>query len=146
MQRSLGAVKVAPDRLAQVGLFGIIRRELAVFPGDRQAVIKLINDGLMVGGIGGLLMTVVDDRALNGSAAAGENVFRRLQSQDPSGQVQPVDSPVSELAIGVIEEHSESPGMDEPVEWAHRRGTAPEIPIQALGAGVFAVGSSGPPA
>jgi len=44
-----------------------------------------------------------------------------------------VDTPVAELAVGVVEELAEPLGMDRPIEWTHRRGAAPQIPVEPGG-------------
>src|SRR6185436_14017898 len=51
---------------------------------------------------------------------------------DPQGLIDPVDAPVAELAVGIVEELSETARVDLAVERAQRRGAAPHFPVETL--------------
>ena len=99
----------------------------------------------MVGGVRGLLLGREDGRAGNGAAAAGENAFRILFAGDPEDLVEPVDAPIAERAVGVVEVVAETARMNAAVagadgggarvaavERAERSGAAPHVPVEFL--------------
>ena len=97
----------------------------------------------MVGRIGGLLGGAQNGRAGDGPAAGGKDALRIFFSGDPEHLVEPVDAPVAERAVGVVEVVAETARVNAAVAGADRRragitaverpqrgGAAPPIPIE----------------
>ena len=52
---------------------------------------------------------------------------------EPLNLVEPVDAPIAELSVGVVEEVAEPAGVHLVVERAQRRGAAPHVPVHFFG-------------
>lgn len=137
MKDSAGAVEIGTD-----GVFlGGVTAELAVFPYTGE-FFELVSGDLMVGSVGGLFLIVKDRSPSDGSAASTEDAFGIFFFRPPKHLVEPVDTPVTEGAVGVIEKISPAAGVNTSVEGTHGSRTAPLVPIHrfwrgAVGASIF---------
>ena len=141
MENPLRAVEIAADVFAFVGVVG---PEAAVLP-LHVKLFERIGGDLVVGGVRGLLLGREDGRTGDGAAAAGKNALRILFSGDPEDLIEPVNAPIAEGAIGVVEVVAETAGMDAAVAGAdgrgaritaivraERSGAAPHVPVELL--------------
>ena len=66
----------------------------------------------MIRRVGGLLVRREHGRSLDRPAAGGEDALRPLLAGDPEDLVEPVNAPVAERAVGVVEILAEAARMD----------------------------------
>ncbi len=71
--------------------------------------------------------------AADGAPARRIDRFRILLFGPPENLIQPVDPPITERAIGIIEEVAKALGVHLGIERSQRRRPTPEIPIQPSG-------------
>ena len=132
-----GSVEVAADVFS---LFGGIAGELAVFPVGGE-VLEFVGGHLVVGCITGLMFLCKDRRAFYWTTARRENSARPFFFHDPEDLIHPVNSPVAERSIGVVQVLPEASRMNTPTpgifgvaivgpQWGW---AAPHVPIQAFG-------------
>src|SRR5579863_9965194 len=119
VERPLRAVEIASD----IGLLGFVAGIEAMLPGGGERLeLEAHHLGIGSGGV------VAQDV----TPAGREHPARILLLRPPQDLVHPVDTPVAELAVGVIEKLPEALGMDLLVEGMQGRGTAPEVPVEPL--------------
>lgn len=128
MESAFGAVEISPDEV----VFGGVGAVVALFPTALEGF-ELVLHGLGVRGVGGI---VADEAAGGGIDVFGVGFFG-----PPQDLVHPVDTPIAEGAVGVVEELAEAAGMDGLVEIAIGGGAEPEVPVHA--GGRFGVGGFG---
>src|SRR4051812_37243157 len=112
VQDAFGPVKVSSDAV----LLRIIFPEMAVLPGARK-VFEFVNGGQMVRRIGGLFLFVQDRRAADGTAARAKNSPGILFFGPPQDLIQPMNSPVAESSVGVIQKTAPAAGMQLAIKW-----------------------------
>src|SRR5881296_823742 len=139
VQCALGAVKISADLVS----FCIVACEAAMFPYAGE-FLELECRDLMVRRVGGLFLLIDDDRTSHRSAARAEHALRVLFLRPPEHLVEPMDAPVAECSVRVVEEIAPATWMELGVERTKRRGSAPQIPIHAVGR--FSVGRRNFPA
>ena len=113
-------------------LLGGVAGELAMLP-DAGEFLEFVSRDLVIGRVGGLFFVVEMRRAGDGAAAGAEDALRIFFLGPPEHLVEPMDAPIAERAVGVIEKIAPAAGMKFAVERAQRRGAAPEIPIHIFG-------------
>ncbi len=131
VEGAFGAVEVSADEV----LFGFVAGVVALFPGGVEGF-EFEGDDLGVGGGG---------RVLAGEAAGGGEDAAGVGFVGPPEElVHPVDAPIAESAVGVVQELAEAAGVDSFVEGALGGGAEPEIPVESGGGGgVFGLGPVG---
>ena len=107
---ALGPIEVTTHILS---LLGVVAGKTPVLPGSGK-IFKLIRGNLMVGSVPGLFPFVVDRWPRYGPAPRGENFPGIFFPKNPDDLVEPVNAPVPQGAVGVIEKHAKSLGMDGP--------------------------------
>ena len=138
VQRALGAVEIR----AHVVFLRVVGGELAMLPGHREPF-EIIHRHLMIRRVGGLLLVVQNRRARDVPAAGRIHAARIFLVRPQHHLIEPVNAPVAELAVAVIEELPPAAGMQLGVEGPQRRGAAPQVPVHvvrrlAVGLGQFA--------
>src|SRR6266545_590152 len=137
VERALGAVKITADIFA---LLGVVTGKLTMLPAHRE-MLELKYRHLMVGGVAGLFLLVQDGRAFDRPAAGREDSARPFLVQDPKDLIHPVNTPIAERAVGVVEVVAKSTRVNAPVprgvdvaavERSQRRGAAPHLPVEFL--------------
>src|SRR5437773_11793420 len=100
-----------------------------MLPAHRE-VFELEGGDLMVRRVGGLLGFREHGRAFDGSSAGGVNLARPFLaghlSDDPQDLVHPVNAPVAQRAVGVVEVLTEAARVDRAAPWIRRVKTAVE--------------------
>ena len=147
VEGALGAVEITPDVLP---LLGVVGGEVAVLPVGGEAL-KLKHGDLVVGNVGGLLDLVVDGLALHMPTAGAVNFLRILLLRPPENLVHPMNAPVTEGSVGVVEVFPPAAGVDGVTPLfrilaivALRGGSAPHVPIEFLRRLAVFRGSLGP--
>src|SRR5262245_43927585 len=108
MEGAVGAVEVAADVFAFLGGVGGI---LAMLPDDGEGVELELRD-LRVGRVGSLAAGIVHGRALDVSTTGGGDALGPFFVSPPENLIHPVNAPVAERAVGVVEKVAEALGMD----------------------------------
>src|SRR5438874_1819123 len=83
----------------------------AVLPVEGERV-ELEHRDLVVRPVGGLLLAVVDGRSGDGPASRREDLPWPLFLRPPEDLVHPVNAPVAELAVAVVQEVAEALGVN----------------------------------
>src|SRR6185436_10294432 len=126
MERAVGAVIVGTDFM----FLGIILGEAAMFP-HASELLELIHGHLMVGCVTRLFLIVEHRGAADGPAGCRINAMRIFLLAPPEHLVEPMNAPVAQLAVAVIEILSPAAGMDFRIKGTHGGEAAPQIPVQA---------------
>src|SRR5688572_22741018 len=141
VENSLGAVEIAADVLA---LVRIVTGKTAVLPLHVELV-ETEGGELVIRSVGGLFFLVENDGACDGTATGRVDALGIFFAGDPKNLVEPVDAPVAERAVRVIEIVAETSGMNAAVAgtyiWSagiaavkrsQRGRAAPHVPIELL--------------
>src|SRR5262245_41743949 len=123
MKSSVRPVEITAHGLGRMGLLGIVAGEAPMFPTDGK-VLELVDGNLMVGRVGCLGLLRVDGRTGNLAPAGREDLPWRALAGDPENLVYPMNAPIAQSSVGVIEEVAKASGMNALVEGAQRGGAA----------------------
>src|SRR5262245_3845385 len=107
VKRSVGPVEITADGLYRMRLFGLVSRKFAVFPTDGELV-EFVNGYLMIRRVGRLSFISAHYGAGYRAASGRKNSLRIFLACDPENLIKPVNAPIAELAVSVIEELAEA--------------------------------------
>ena len=129
VERPLRSVEVATDGFP---FFRVVGGELAMFP-DGGKAFKLETGHLMVRRVRRLLFQGIDRGTLDRTAPGREHFSRSGLVHHPQDLVHPMDAPVTQCAVGIVQKIAETFGMNDRAERSQRRGTAPQVPVETFG-------------
>src|SRR4051812_23013868 len=111
--------------------FGWVAGEFAVLPNAGE-FFEFVGCHLVIGRIAGLFFVVEHGRAADGATARAKHFLWIFFFGPPENLVEPMDAPIAEGPVGVIQKIAPAARMKLAVERTQRGGTAPLVPIHTF--------------
>ena len=102
-----------------------------MFP-DRREPLEIEAGDLMIGGIAGLFGSGIDCGSFDRPPPRRKNLARGFFVHDPQNLIHPMDSPVAQCSIGIIQKIPKTFGVDDWTIRTQRTRSAPHVPVESL--------------
>src|SRR5688572_20654759 len=127
VQQSIFAIEVSADAM----FLRSIAAKATMFP-NAGKLLEFVSCDLMIGCVTCLATRIVDRLSAHLPPTCAKDSARIFFFAPPEHLVEPVNAPVSERAVAVIEKIAPATWMQLFVERTKRRGSAPAIPVERI--------------